>query len=80
MACVVKAFSIHGVVVVGASEGPVSCLLGEGRLKLPSLLDVVRNSSAESSIMARRGVGAPLRVELRKAAPSSPLLGRGSGH
>jgi hypothetical protein len=71
---------MHGVVVMGESEAPMSCLLGEGRLKLPSPLNVMKNSSAESSIMAYRGVDAPLRVEPMKAAPASPFLGRGSGH
>jgi hypothetical protein len=71
---------MHGVVVMGESEAPMSCLLGEGRLKLPSPLNVMKNSSAESSIMAHHGVDAPLRVEPMKAAPASPLLGRGSGH
>jgi hypothetical protein len=46
--------------VLGAGEAPVLRLLGEGRPKLPSPLDVVRNSSAVSSIMARCGVGAPM--------------------
>jgi hypothetical protein len=35
----------------------------------------VRNSSVESSIMARYGVDAPLRVEPTKMAHSLPLLG-----
>jgi hypothetical protein len=65
----------HGVVVTGVSEVPMSCFLGEGRLKLPSPLKVMRNSSVESSIMARRGVDAPLRVEPMKAALVAPLLG-----
>jgi hypothetical protein len=65
----------HGVVVTGVSEAPMSCFLGEGRLKLPSPLDVVRNSSVESSIMARRGVDAPLQVEPMKATLVAPLLG-----
>jgi hypothetical protein len=57
---VAEAFSIFSVVVFGVSEDPVSHLLGEGRPKLLSPLDAVRNSSAESSIMAHRGVGAQL--------------------
>jgi hypothetical protein len=72
---VAEAFSYHVVVVAGASEDSALCLLGEGRLKLPSPLDVVRNSSVESSIMARCGVDAPQQVEPTKAAPSSPLSG-----
>jgi hypothetical protein len=71
---VAGAFSIFGVDVTGAGEAPVLCLLGEGRLKLPSPLDVVRNFSAESSIMAHSRVGTPLRVEPIKVAPASPLL------
>jgi hypothetical protein len=38
VACVARAFSIHGVVVAGVSEAPVSRLLGEKRSKLPSHL------------------------------------------
>jgi hypothetical protein len=45
MACVAGAFSIHGVVVAGASEAPVLRHLGKGSSKLPSPLDVVRTSS-----------------------------------
>jgi hypothetical protein len=36
------------------------CHLGEGWPKLPSLLDAVRNSSVETSIVAHCGVGALL--------------------
>jgi hypothetical protein len=50
-----RAFSIHGVVVTGVGEAPVLCLMGEGRPKPLFPLDVVRNSSVESSIMARHG-------------------------
>jgi hypothetical protein len=66
---------IHGVVVTGAGGAPVSRLLGEGRLKPPSPLDAVRNSSMESSIMAYHGDGVLLRVEPMKVVPKSPLLG-----
>jgi hypothetical protein len=72
---VVGAFSFHGVVVAGVTVVPMLHLLGEGTPKLVSLLDAVRNSSVESSIVAHHGVDAPLRVEPTKAAPSSPLLG-----
>jgi hypothetical protein len=48
----------HGVVVTRAGEAPALRLLGEGRPKLPSLLDAMRNSLVESSIMACRGVDA----------------------
>jgi hypothetical protein len=68
-------FSIHGVVAVRVSEAPHCTFLREGRLKFPSLLDAVRNSSAESSIMTHYGVDAPLHVEPMKAVPSSPHLG-----
>jgi hypothetical protein len=59
----------------GREWAPVLRHLGERWLKLPFLLDAVRNSSGESSIMARCGVQAPLRVEPTKTAPSLPLLG-----
>jgi hypothetical protein len=75
MACVARAFSIHGVVVVGVSEAPTPRLLGEGRTKLLSPLDTVKNSIAVSSIMACRGVDALLRVEPMKMVPLSPILG-----
>jgi hypothetical protein len=52
--------SSSAVVVMGEGGKPVSCLLGEGRSKHPSLLDAVRNSSVESSIMAPYGDGLPL--------------------
>jgi hypothetical protein len=63
------AFSIHGVVVAGASEAPALRLLGEGRLKLPSPLDAVRTSSMETSMMARHGVDAPQWVQPMRTAP-----------
>jgi hypothetical protein len=53
----------------------VPLLLGEGRPKPPSSLGTVRNSSGESSIMARHRDGVSLRVEPMKAALESPLLG-----
>jgi hypothetical protein len=46
---------------------------GEARAPSPPL-DVVRNSLAESSIIARRGDGVPLRVELMKTTPKLPLF------
>jgi hypothetical protein len=49
------AFSIHGVIVTGVGEAPVLCLMGVGRPKPLFPLDVMRNSSVESSIMARHG-------------------------
>jgi hypothetical protein len=60
---------------MGASGALMSCLLGEQRPKPPSPLDTVRNSSVETSIMAHRGDGAPVRVEPMKVVPESPLLG-----
>jgi hypothetical protein len=68
------AFSIHSVVMVGARTVLVLRLMGEGRLKLPSPLDTMRNSAVESSIMAHRGVETPLQVERMKAVPSLPFL------
>jgi hypothetical protein len=55
-----RAFSFHVVVVVGEKEAPVLCHLGKGWPKLPLSLDAMRNSSRESSIMARYEVDAPL--------------------
>jgi hypothetical protein len=71
---VAVAFSIQGVAVMGAGEAPMPRLLGEGRVEPPSSLDVMRNSSSESSIMARHGDGVPLRVEPMKAVPELPLI------
>jgi hypothetical protein len=56
----VRVFSICGVVVMGVREAPVLHLLGEGRLKLPSPLGVVRNSSTESPIIAHHRVDASM--------------------
>jgi hypothetical protein len=53
--------------------------LGEGRSGPPSPLDVVWNSSVESSIMAHCKDGDPLRVEPMKAAPELFLLGERLG-
>jgi hypothetical protein len=53
----------------------VSCLLEEGRLEPCSLIEVVYNSSVESSIMAHREDGGLLRVEPMKVAAESFLLG-----
>jgi hypothetical protein len=72
---VAGAFSIHGVAVTGAGRVPVPHLLGEGRPKPPSLLDAMRNSLTESSIMAHHGDGVPLRVEPMKTVLESYLLG-----
>jgi hypothetical protein len=72
---VAGAFSFHVAVVVAANWAPMLHHLGEGWPKLPSPLDVVRNSLVESSIVARCGVDAPQRVEPTKMAPSLPLLG-----
>jgi hypothetical protein len=59
----------------GGKLAPMLRHLGEGWSKIPSPLDVVRNSSVESSIVASCGVDAPQRVEPTKMAPSLPLLG-----
>jgi hypothetical protein len=56
-------FSIHGVVVMGASKAPVPRLLGEGRPKPLSPLNAVRNSSAKSSIMENHIDEAPQWVD-----------------
>jgi hypothetical protein len=55
----VGALNFH-VVVVGANMSPVLHFLGEGWPKLHSPLNSVRNSSVQSSIMARCGVDAQL--------------------
>jgi hypothetical protein len=68
------ASSCHGVVVTGAGGAPAPSLLGQGRPVPPSLLEVVWNSSVESSIMAHRGDGDPLRVEPMKVVSESFLL------
>jgi hypothetical protein len=47
-------------VVIAMSKAPAPRLLEEGMSKLPSSPDTVRNSLAESSVMARRRVDAPL--------------------
>jgi hypothetical protein len=57
---VAGAFSFHVAVVVEANGAPVLRRLGEGWQKLPPPLDAVRNSSAESSIVAHCGVDPPL--------------------
>jgi hypothetical protein len=49
-------------------------LLREGRPEPPPLLEVMWNSSVESSIKVRRGDGGPLRVEPTKVVPKSLLL------
>jgi hypothetical protein len=48
--------------------------LGEWWPKLPSPLDIMKNSSGEFLIVARCRVEAPLLVEPMKTAPSLPLL------
>jgi hypothetical protein len=63
------------VVVTGAGEAPTPSLLGEGRLETSPPLEVVWNSSVESSIMAHRWDGGPLWVEPMKAVPELLLLG-----
>jgi hypothetical protein len=68
------AFSFHVAVVVGENDALMLRRLVEGRPRLPSLLDVVRNSSVESTV-ARYEVDTPLRVEPAKMAPLLPLLG-----
>jgi hypothetical protein len=59
----VRVFSGHNLVVAGAGEAPVPCLLGEGRSILPSPSEAMWNSSVESSVMAHSGDGGPPWVE-----------------
>jgi hypothetical protein len=68
-------FSSHDMVVAGAGEAPTPCLLGEGRMKPPSPLEVMWNSTAESHIMAHSGDGGPLRVEPMTVPSELSLLG-----
>jgi hypothetical protein len=70
-----RVFSFRVVVVAGVIETHVLHHLGERWPKLPSPLDAMRNSSVESSIMARYGIDAPVQVQPTMAVPSSPLLG-----
>jgi hypothetical protein len=63
----------HGVVVMGVGGGPVPCLLGQGRLEPPSLLEVVWNSSVESFIMAHSRDRGPMWVKPMKVVPESFL-------
>jgi hypothetical protein len=74
MAWVVGAFSIYGAVVMGVGGAPVLHLLGEMRPKPHTPLDAMRNSSVESSLMARNEDGVSLWVQPMKAVPESPLL------
>jgi hypothetical protein len=50
---------------------------GRGETRAPSLLEVMGNSSVESSNMAHNGDGGPQRVEPMKATSESFLLGEG---
>jgi hypothetical protein len=68
--------SDHDMVVADAVEAPVPCLRGEGRSILPSLSEVVWNSSTESPIMADGRDGVPLRVEPMTAAPEPSPMGK----
>jgi hypothetical protein len=74
MACVAGAFSIHGVVVAGASEALMLCLLGEGRLMVPSPHDAMRKSLVETSIMAHHRVDAPPQVDPVKGAQAAEVV------
>jgi hypothetical protein len=68
------ASSYCGVVVTGADGAPTLSLLGEVTPEPPPLLEVVWNSSVESSIMTRYGDGGPLRVEPMKVVSELLLL------
>jgi hypothetical protein len=70
-----RASSCHSGVVTGAGGAPAPSLLGEGKSEPPPPLEALWNSLVESSIMAHRGDGGPLRIEPMKAVPDSPLLG-----
>jgi hypothetical protein len=62
--------SSHGVVATVVDGAPVPCLQEEGRPKPPPfLLEAVKNSLAESSIMDCSGDGGPLCGEPTKVAP-----------
>jgi hypothetical protein len=59
----------------GAIEALVLCLRGEGRSILPSLSEVVWNSSMESYVIACNGDNVPPRVEPMTAAPEPSATG-----
>jgi hypothetical protein len=61
-----RLLSFHVAVVVGANEAPVLCRLGEGWPRLPSLIDIVRNSSMESLTVAHYRVDAHCELSPRK--------------
>jgi hypothetical protein len=65
------------MVVVGIVETPMSCLLGEGRLILPSLSEVVWNSSVGFPGMARSGDSGQLWVEPMTTASEPSPKGEG---
>jgi hypothetical protein len=56
----VRGFFDRGVVVVEPGGASTSCLLGEGRSVLPSLLGAVGNPSVEYPAMVHCGGGGPL--------------------
>jgi hypothetical protein len=58
-----------------AGGAPMSCLLGERRLILPSAFKAVGNSSAESPIMVRGGDGSLPRAESTMMAPETSPKG-----
>jgi hypothetical protein len=59
IACVVRVFSGHDMVVTGAGEAPMPCPQGEGRLSPPSLSEVMWSSLVESTIMGHSEDGGP---------------------
>jgi hypothetical protein len=68
-------FSRYDMVMVGAGEAPMPCLLGEGRSEPPSLPEVVWNSSVEFPIMGHSGDAGPLWVEPMSVVSEPSLLG-----
>jgi hypothetical protein len=68
-------FSIHGVIVTGVDRAPTPHLLGKGRPEPPSPLDVMWNSSMESSVIAHHEDGVPLWVNPMKSELELLLLG-----
>jgi hypothetical protein len=53
----------HGMVVAGAVDAPMLCLLGEGRSIVPSPSEATWDSSMESSVMARNRDDGSLWIE-----------------
>jgi hypothetical protein len=65
------------MVMAGAGEAPVSCLLREGRSILPSPSEAAWNSSTESPIVAHNGDGGPPRAEPMTMESEPSTMGEG---